>query len=351
MQQITKMRIKKVFNYSLVGFFLGLLAGFISTLLDTSNIFDRVFISFLGSLLGLILGFQIGYLEEFIWRSFSRRVSFITFTFIQAFSYLLLIVLWLILFLTIENIVNEDMEFFEGMVHYLFKENFLRDILLSALMALILILFGKIRMLYNSIDLFRLLTGKYYYPEEEIRVIMFTDLVGSTTLAEKMGAIKYSNFLQHYFFNISEPISAWGGRVYQYAGDGIIISWKEKRKNCSLNAINCHFDMQEVIKKKRNLYIDAYGSIPRFRSGIHKGSIITTLVGERTKKLAFHGDTVNTASRIEELCKKYNRSCLVSEEIIKDIIIPEKFHIDNIGEVSLRGKLKPLQLYSVERSE
>ncbi|NNF36432.1 MAG: adenylate/guanylate cyclase domain-containing protein [Saprospiraceae bacterium] len=350
MQQIAKMRIKKVITYSIVGFVLGLTAGFISTLLDDSNRVDRVFISLSGGLLGLTLGFQFGYLEEFVWRSISRKVSFVTFTIVQSLTYLILIILWLILVLTIENIVNDKMDIFEGMAHYISKENFLRDIIFAAIMTIILIIIGKLKMLYNSVDLFSLLTGKYYYPEEETRVIMFTDLVGSTTLAEEMGAIKYSNFLQHYFSNVSESITAWGGTVYQYVGDEIVISWKDKRKNNSQNAINCHFDMLRIIENKRKLYLDTYGSVPRFRSGIHKGTIITTLVGERTKELAFHGDTVNTTARIEELCKKFNCSCLVSEEIIRDITVSDQFKVDKISDVAIRGKSKSLQLFSIEKS-
>jgi adenylate cyclase len=351
MQQNAKMRIKKVVVYSVVGFLLGLIAGFISTIIDDSNHIDRLSISLSGSVLGMTLGFQFGYLEEFVWRSFSRKVKFSTFFLVQFLTYLSLIILWLIIILTIENVLNGQMSFFEGMAHYISEENFLRDIVFAAIMTIILIIIGKLKMLYNSVDLFSLLTGKYYYPEEETRVIMFTDLVGSTTLAEEMGAIKYSNFLQHYFYNVSESITAWGGTVYQYVGDGIVISWKEKRRKNSQNAINCYFDMVSILKSKRELYLEKYGSAPSFRAGIHKGSIITTLVGERTKELAFHGDTVNTAARIEELCKNFNRSCLVSEEIIHDIENPDQYKIEKIGEVSLRGKLKPLQLFSIEKQQ
>ncbi len=90
--------------------------------------------------------------------------------------------------------------------------------------------FGKNKIAYNQFD-WALYESPhfdiYYYPEEEIRTIMFVDLAGSTSIAEELGTIRFSSFLQDWFSDISESIFAWHGYVYQYLGDGFILSWRK----------------------------------------------------------------------------------------------------------------------------
>ena len=70
--------------------------------------------------------------------------------------------------------------------------------------------------------------GKYHHPVEEERIFMFVDMKSSTTIAEKLGHVKYFEMLKDYFFDLSGAVIDHSGAIYQYAGDEMILTWKLK---------------------------------------------------------------------------------------------------------------------------
>ena len=55
--------------------------------------------------------------------------------------------------------------------------------------------------------------------------------------------------------------------------------------------------MQEMIKKKSNLYRDKSKLISEFKAGMHCGRLMVTTVGRQKKEIAYHGDALNTTAR------------------------------------------------------
>lgn len=351
LSQVTRRRIIRSLVYGVVGSGLGIIAAYISTLLDASDNHEQFSISLIGLIIGFILGLKFGLLEEFIWHRLSKKISHLPFLIIQLATYIFFIILWLIIAISFEHVITENMSFGPAMKLYLNEENFIRDIVFSAIMALLLIVFGRIRMLHYSRELFSLFSGKYYYPEEEIRTIMFVDLVGSTSIAEELGPLRYSEFLQDWFSFMSEAIFAWRGIVYQYVGDGFILSWRSKHEYSGQYPIKCFFDMQMILTKNKTYFQSKYDNIPSFRAGIHKGQVVTTWVGDRKKELAFHGDTINTAARIQSLCKEYNVNLLISKSAFDQEKIRDNYQLKKIGDVVPVGKTNSITLYSITRKE
>lgn len=74
--------------------------------------------------------------------------------------------------------------------------------------------------------LWKIIRGTYNSPKIENRIFMFADLNDSTTIAETLSDERYHQFLRNYFGNITYSILDFGGEIYQYLGDGIIIVWK-----------------------------------------------------------------------------------------------------------------------------
>ncbi|MEO5967487.1 MAG: hypothetical protein ABIP68_09135, partial [Ferruginibacter sp.] len=70
-----------------------------------------------------------------------------------------------------------------------------------------------------------ILGGKYFHPKVEHRIIMFIDLKDSTPIAEKLGHVKYFLFIREFIYQISMAIIENEGRIYQYVGDEIVVSW------------------------------------------------------------------------------------------------------------------------------
>ena len=185
-------------------------------------------------------------------------------------------------------------------------------------------------------------------PKEEVRIFMFLDLKSSTTIAEKLGHVKYYNLLNDFFYDVSEPIIKSKGEIYQYVGDEITVSWLLGDGIQDTNCIRCFFEIIEVIKKFGGKYQDHYGFIPEFKAGLHYGTVTTGKVGAEKKELVYTGDVLNTTSRIQELCNSYNEKLLISKTLLDHLSIQKEFKIKKIGEITLRGRKNTEILFGIE---
>ena len=70
-------------------------------------------------------------------------------------------------------------------------------------------------------------------------------------------------------------------------------------------------------------------------------------IGEIKRDIAYHGDVLNTASRIEGMCNRMNRKILFSENLAEKINGHSEFNYELMGEIQLRGKEKKLKIYSL----
>ncbi|MFC2124177.1 adenylate/guanylate cyclase domain-containing protein [Bacteroidota bacterium] len=193
----------------------------------------------------------------------------------------------------------------------------------------------------------KILLGKYHKPKEEERVFMFLDLKGSTTLAEKLGSSKYSTFIRQCFNDLSDIILNHQATLYQHIGDEVVITWNQKTAFKRQNAINLFFDFKEILKKKDEYYQKRYGFSPVFKAGMHIGHVTVSETGDLKKEIAYHGDAVNTAARLESQCNSLNELLLVSESFTERADIKSKFIVDFKGDIMLSGKSQPIKVYSI----
>ena len=199
--------------------------------------------------------------------------------------------------------------------------------------------------------LVKLLSGKYHRPKKEERIFMFLDMRSSTALAEKLGEMKYSLLLKEFFLDISIPIDKNHGNIFQYVGDEVVITWEVSDERSYLHAVNCFFDIKNKILKEKDKYINKFGLMPEFKAGVHSGVIVTTMVGFYKRDIVFHGDTINTTSRIQELCNDLNAELLISENLYNKLTLNSSFIFNELGEFFLKGKEIAIKLYSVEKKE
>lgn len=191
------------------------------------------------------------------------------------------------------------------------------------------------------------LLGKYHQPKEENRIFMFMDLKSSTTYAENLGHIKYSQFIQDCFFDITDVVTQYDAKIYKYVGDEVILSWNIKQGIENGNCIKTFFAYDALIKSKKNYYQNKYGIIPEFKAGLHLGNATIAEVGIIKKELEYHGDVLNTAARIQAKCNEFKKRILISESMKTRLENQHLFDLLRIGDVSLKGKAKSLNLYEV----
>ena len=197
------------------------------------------------------------------------------------------------------------------------------------------------------------LLGKYHHPKEEVRIFMFMDLKSSTSYAEEYGHIKYSNLIQDCFYDLTDIVRERCAKVYQYVGDEVILTWEIDKGIQNNNCVQAFFDFDRAIKKKKDYYANKYGLIPEFKAGLHYGDVIITEIGGAKEELAYHGDTVNTAARIQSVCNERKKKLIVSAEllsILNDTELDKKYCFESEGITYLKGKKHAVGIFSVEEN-
>ncbi|MEM6805416.1 MAG: adenylate/guanylate cyclase domain-containing protein, partial [Bacteroidota bacterium] len=192
-----------------------------------------------------------------------------------------------------------------------------------------------------------MLRGKYHRPREEERIFMFIDLKSSTTIAEELGNIRYSKFIQDCFIDLNEIFPKYDARVYQYVGDEAVLTWHPQRGLTEHKCIACFEAFSERLAEKRDYYIKTYGHAPEFKAGAHAGPIVITEVGIVKKELAYHGDVINTTARIQSMCNTFDQKLLISQELLDKLPGKDKLSYAFQSKLQLRGKNQETAIYSV----
>jgi adenylate cyclase len=196
----------------------------------------------------------------------------------------------------------------------------------------------------------KIMMGYYQKPREENMIFMFLDLQSSTTFAEKLGHKRYSYFIQDCFKCVSNSLLATRGRVYQFVGDEVVIAWSaEKLKNFK-RAVDFFCLYEDALNKRRDYFEKEYGLMPVFTASINAGKVMAAEVGEIKRELAYHGDVLNTAARIQKQCKPYKKQILVTKEYAQKLQkATSEYHVNYVDKVKFHGKNNKVKLFEVVR--
>jgi adenylate cyclase len=209
-----------------------------------------------------------------------------------------------------------------------------------------LVLLRQVNLMFGEGNLWRLLRGRFYEPREEERVFMFLDLESSTAHAEELGHVTYSRLVQDCFDDLG-IVSDFGAEVYQYVGDGVVLTWPLAHGMRNQNCLRAFEGFKDRLESRNDYYTRRYGRTPRFTAGINGGAVTVTEVGRYKREIAYHGDTINTAARVQGQCKTFGRDLLMTEDL-RDQLQDSGIAFQELGEIPLRGKEEPLALVAVE---
>src|SRR4029077_9758762 len=163
--------------------------------------------------------------------------------------------------------------------------------------------------------LFHLMIGTYHRPVIEEKVLLFLDINDSTGLAERLGAVQIKSLVGKFLFDISKPITDYGGEIYLYKGDGLIALWNWNeaiRGNRILRAIDAVF---ASVRREEIAYQRQFGVVPYFRVGVHGGEGVVSEQGDTKRAIGVYGSTINIAARMEEAAKAHNVACAISGDV------------------------------------
>jgi class 3 adenylate cyclase len=166
---------------------------------------------------------------------------------------------------------------------------------------------------------------------QRVLTVMFTDLKGSTAIAEATGDFEVRAMLKIYHDLCTEAVRSNGGTLVKTIGDGSLSHFTDALAACRA-AATIQRGMEELNLSRR------FPSLLLVRIGLHTGECIL-------EKNDIFGDVVNTASRFESSAKP--GEILISEETYNALSSKTEFYARFDREVTLKGKALPYKAYIV----
>ncbi len=177
--------------------------------------------------------------------------------------------------------------------------------------------------------------------------VLFCDIRSFTAMSEKMSAADVVSLLNRYFTALGQCINAHHGIINKYIGDAImaIFGAPVKSQNSARDAFEAALDMRKaLVKVNEELEKDGFPQL-KFGIGIHTGPVFAGTIGAANRmEYTVIGDTVNTASRLESLCKTYKTDLLLSEASAEKL--GKDTQLSFIADAEIRGKSEPMKVYS-----
>jgi adenylate cyclase len=214
-------------------------------------------------------------------------------------------------------------------------------------MYLVIIFFRQLDRLLGPGVLLRYLTGRYHHPRRERRIFMFVDLKDSTGLAERLSLEAYYGLVNDFFRDVSRPVLDSRGEIYEYVGDEVVITWKQEVGARNANCVRAFFEIEKAVWANSGRYVARYGVVPEFKAGLHSGEVITAEMGDLKKEIAFSGEVLNVAARIQGECNRLGRRFLASRRVVDQLELPPGVTAASVGPVELRGTGVPTEIVAL----
>jgi class 3 adenylate cyclase len=227
-----------------------------------------------------------------------------------------------------------------------FKVNLPRIVAVGLAMSLTMGVVIETARLIDRPLLASVMLGTYHRPVREQLIVMFLDLAGSTSLAEKLGELQVHDLITRFFYDIDQPINDHGGSILSYVGDEVIVTWPvtdDPVRNA--RCVACFFAIEARIADRSDEYKKEFDTVPRFRAGLHCGPVIVSECGGVKRQLAYFGDTMNVAARVCDYCKVSGCNLVVSGDLLSQLTPPNAVQISAGQSVALRGRQQPLEVH------
>ncbi len=316
--------------------------------------------SFVNSIIAAIIwafmgGTMFSIMELFYLQEKLQNRSFLGIVTIKMIIYFFMLVFINLLTSIFYNTVTLSFPPWDGQVlanvgSFLTSVSFWHPVLPFILILLITLFLIQINYKFGQGELWKYIRGKYFHPREEERIFLFLDITSSTTIAEEIGHIRFFNFINDFYKDITNSILKNRGEIVDYVGDEIIVSWTISNGLYESHCIQCVFDIFDQIVLLSDNYLDRYGYIPEFKAGLHCGEATVGEIGKIKKDITCFGDVMNTTSRIQGLCKEKGQHIMISEALFEKLPL-NNFHFDALGDIQLRGKTQKTKVFGVSNLE
>lgn len=300
--------------------------------------------------IGIVAGMSFGTMDYFFEKYILRRFSFGKTIILGTIGYLIAIVTMVSIGTVFVSFLTNQQWSLTLLIRFMLSADMVLLIFYCMVIGFAIGFVKEVDMKFGPGNLWKMLKGEFYYPKEDNRIFMFLDLKSSTTIAERLGHQKYSELIQSCFHEVSDLVFRYRARVYQYVGDEIVLSWSIEDGLYQQNCLRFFYTYRDKLNSKKDYYESNFGQVPQFKAGIEMGVVMVAEVGDIKREIAYHGDVLNTAARIQGRCNEFGQEVLVSENVMSRLNDTVEGCFNFVGDIQLRGKTKNLKIYSVNES-
>ncbi len=204
--------------------------------------------------------------------------------------------------------------------------------------------------------------GGHPRPQRITATVFFSDIVGFTSVSEGLTPPALMDWLDEYMSLMTPLVNEHGGVILRFIGDAIMAVFgipvpsasDEEVRREAVACVDCALAMQEALAEhNRNLEERGWPTIG-MRIGILTGPMVAGELGSADRReYNVHGDTVNTAARIEGFRKEIFNPDHLSQPcriLIGDAtreLLGDDYEIEFMEEAHLRGKARKIGIYRV----
>jgi len=193
--------------------------------------------------------------------------------------------------------------------------------------------------------------------DRKVVTILFMDLIGFTSLSEKLQPEEVVSILNEYFTEMSKSIFKWEGTLDKFAGDQIMAFWGApfEQPNHAELAVQCALAVSKTLDELQKKWEKEGRPVLNCGIGINTGEVLVGNIGVEGMKMDYTviGDTVNLASRVEQITRQYDSRILITEftyEHIRKAIESGRMSgvkFTDLAEVKVKGKEQGVRIYRV----
>jgi adenylate cyclase len=193
----------------------------------------------------------------------------------------------------------------------------------------------------------------YYSSLRGVRVpvtILFSDLIGFTTLSEKADPEVLVTQLNEYLSRMTSVIFNNGGTLDKFIGDAIMAVWGNVRSlgtaQDAKSSARAALGMRQELKQLNQIWREQGQMGLGMGIGVNHGEVIVGNIGshERMDPTVI-GDAVNLASRLEGLTRTYGVDILVGASAAE--LLRDEVYLRSVARVQVKGKTKPVDVFTI----
>jgi adenylate cyclase len=190
--------------------------------------------------------------------------------------------------------------------------------------------------------------------QKRLMTVLFTDLVGFTTLGENLTAGGLVHVINRYFTLMSECVQKERGIIDKFIGDAIMAYWgppfvaEEEQAIAACRAALAQVDALARFRAELPDLMGLRKNLPEInlRIGLATGEVVVGNIGSETaRSYTVMGDTVNLASRLESANTMYGTRILISEETRR--MVERGMATREVDLLAVKGKSDPVGIYEL----